>query len=326
MSNQLWFSQTTSELRKAWLLKLPPGARMAWVCIKGYVLEASKSQKRPGTAPQVEHESFAIQWNLPPEDVALCLSEAEKAGALIIENGEWDVTDKTSFVSESTLARLKREPKNDLTAFDCQTTSNHIKPRQTTESRSRDSDSDSYSYSYPLKENKKQTYQHANKKTSQKKCVEKPPEEFLEHGKDPQVRIPGIPPWFHGRTDLAARIAQTIAACPSKPSLKTKKPRYPIDSMDEKWSQSACEDLARKLSEFEPTEDEISEFFESFITYHEKPSTKDYVRPVQGMTTFYRNRALQWERAFNLRKNASKNGRSLGDKLMEALDVRTQSR
>lgn len=109
-NNSLWIRQDTNEFIQTWFLFMSAEARLAWLSLKNYVMLASTSQKRPGEAIAMDVQVAAHQWRISEVAVQEMLDAAVKAGKLSLEDGQWNVLDKSSFVSEKTIKRGEAVP------------------------------------------------------------------------------------------------------------------------------------------------------------------------------------------------------------------------
>lgn len=106
MRTDKWFRADYQEMIDDWLVDLPPGQRLAWMYLVGYVRESSTSQKRPNVASALSPRSASRIWVIDADDIHDMIAAATEAGHLVVEGGTWIVTDATRFVSERTLQRM----------------------------------------------------------------------------------------------------------------------------------------------------------------------------------------------------------------------------
>lgn len=180
-SNSLWFRQDAHELSKEWFFFLSAEARIGWMMLKAYVLEASVSQKRPGVAPALEPTVAAHKWRVSVEAIHELMAAATKAGEFQQNDAEWHVIDRAAFVSERTLAKIDSAEKpvdndsedkpNDVLQ------KNTAKPRKTTQNAEKvvACDTDTSTYISP---------------TEKDSCVDSPTFEVIEGN------LPKFDDWF----------------------------------------------------------------------------------------------------------------------------------
>lgn len=116
MRNQLWYRQNTGELSEEWFFFLSPGARLAWIYLKAYVQEASLSQKSPGTALALSVRSAAQRFLLEASHIEEVIAAATESGALVVQDGMWQIVDELAFQSDRTVRNKTKatvEPEQD---------------------------------------------------------------------------------------------------------------------------------------------------------------------------------------------------------------------
>jgi hypothetical protein len=203
-----WFRLDSNEELKEWKVRLKPIQRYAWLCLLQHVAATAPNQKRPGVAPALPLLVAVRLWEIDAMDVEVMLSHAQASGELIIQDGEWQITNKAHFVSERTLRQNVQSPDvpphssatdevlPENTAEQCRTRQEPEKcggMRKNAEPLSRDT----------------HLHTHTNTHIAGKPAWEgpraKPPGLLVEVAEEP------LPPWWEGESSLAADVGRLVA-------------------------------------------------------------------------------------------------------------------
>lgn len=284
-SHSLWFRQDAHELVEPWFFFLSSDARLAWVFLKAYVLEASVSQKRPGIAPALDPAVAAYKWRVSVESIHELIEAATTAGEFRQNGAEWHVIDPAAFVSEKTLAKLdsaeKQSAPTECSGSDDVLRKNEEKQRKTRKNAekvvARDTDTDT------------------NDKSSNKDLLEIPQNDD--------------PPWWVFRDEYDPVACDLVVAIRSA--------KFYDDFAPEAQKVSELLAFVRK---FAPDDECIAETVQSFCDRAAEKRKREYVDPVSALKNWFRTREAQWRQVKRQREIDSSRQHSQGPKRGNLLD------